>query len=671
MSKIQYLPVDEEDSSAVERVAGLPLVRSLVQGVGSVYGEARTRYPLLGFMGDLSSLGLRFLQLTASERTAPLRDRLQPEIQALNHYACMGLDEMEKNFPALNQSAEEVLSHLKDGLFLTLDDLQVRVTEEVDGMLEKGEQLVDVIWDLLIALQNSPAGRAVTSGLDDVLTRTEEAVALYLPIPPTLRNEFEARAQLYEDDDDDEEPGTWTRVRCLLLSLTLQLYHRALKLREQLQHAIQPLGVAADTVGLTRMVETVVSLLQNLMAFYLAQVKRMAGLRAVALERLSGLVQSLVRLPPVAQLQAQLQALPAQLGEVATGLQELSTLLIQLLINTTPLYNMLEEPTEQELLEYLNQEEPCEEVTARRDCSSTSSLFLKTMDARPRRRRSFYARNRRSSTSYAPDSSSSLFSTTTTPNTTPNTTSTTSSSQGSNVTPTSTPTTISTPTQAPLPANGRKGSMKRGSQPEIDTLRKASLKPEPDTPRKASLKRGSQSELVDTPRKGSLKPGSQPEMDTPRKASLKRGSQPELVDTPHKASLKPASQSEVETPRKASLKPGSQTEMDTPRKGSLKPEMDTPRKGSLKPEVDTPRKGSLKPASQPEMDTPRKGSLKLQLVDTPTVLPPSNMGRRRSSAAEILLTPIIQLVSQSQRALEYFSSNLNQEEDDMEERKEE
>ena len=29
-------------------------------------------------------------------------------VDAVNHYACMGLDNMEKNFPVLNQSAEEV-----------------------------------------------------------------------------------------------------------------------------------------------------------------------------------------------------------------------------------------------------------------------------------------------------------------------------------------------------------------------------------------------------------------------------------------------------------------------------------------------------------------------------------------------------------------------------------
>ncbi|XP_062393946.1 perilipin 6 [Sardina pilchardus] len=422
-------------SNIVQRVAGLPLVCSALQNVSTVYVEVKNRYPLLGFMGDLSSLGLQVVSLMARERAGPLLENLRPQIDAVNHYVNVGLDQMESSFPVLNQSTEEVLCHLKDGFYLTLDDAQMRVIEGLDVVLNRWEQLVDVIWDLLIALQNSSTGRVVTSSLDEVLTRTEDAVHHYLPMPPTMRQEFEFRASLYEDDDDNDEPGLWTRVRWLLLNLSLQLYHRALKLRAQLYRIIQTLEGAANTLGLTKMMEVVVNMLQNLMAFYMSQVNGIRGLRDTALGTLSDLVQTFLKLPPVAQI----QALPAQVGEVATSLRELSRVLIQLLINTTPLYNMvLEQPTEQQLLEYLDQEATSGEPLTPR--SSSNSLFLKAMDSRPRRRRSFYAR-RRGSTGHASDPS------------TPST----------SVTPPA-------PTSAPLPANGRRGSAKRGSQTELDTL---------------------------------------------------------------------------------------------------------------------------------------------------------------------------------------------------------
>lgn len=98
----------------------------------------------------------------------------------------------------------------------------------------------------------------------------------------------------------------------------------------------------------------------------------------------------------------------------------------------------LEEPTEQELLDYLNQEESSGESVR---LGSSNSLFLKAMDGRPRRRRSFYAR-RRGSTGRASDPS----------------------------TPTPPTVTQTAPNPAPLPANGRRGSLKHSSQPEVDTL---------------------------------------------------------------------------------------------------------------------------------------------------------------------------------------------------------
>ena len=57
------------------------------------------------------------------------------------------------------------------------------------------------------------------------------------------------RVQAYEDEDEGDEPGLWTRVRSLLLSLSLQLYHRMMKVREQLQKAVRMLGDAADQVS--------------------------------------------------------------------------------------------------------------------------------------------------------------------------------------------------------------------------------------------------------------------------------------------------------------------------------------------------------------------------------------------------------------------------------------
>lgn len=86
-----------------------------------------------------------------------------------------------------------MVGHLKDALFLTLDDVQLWVVDNLDGALDQLERLADVGRTAVRLLQESEVGRAATSGLDDVLSRLEDATAYYLPLPPTLREYGEFR----------------------------------------------------------------------------------------------------------------------------------------------------------------------------------------------------------------------------------------------------------------------------------------------------------------------------------------------------------------------------------------------------------------------------------------------------------------------------------------------
>lgn len=79
------------------------------------------------------------------------------------------------------------MAHLKDALVLTLDDLQLWLMDGLDGGLEQLEWLLDAVRTAVLQVQDSQVGRAASSGLDNVLSRLEEAAAYYLPLPPTLR----------------------------------------------------------------------------------------------------------------------------------------------------------------------------------------------------------------------------------------------------------------------------------------------------------------------------------------------------------------------------------------------------------------------------------------------------------------------------------------------------
>uniref|UniRef100_A0A3B1J2Q1 Perilipin 6 n=1 Tax=Astyanax mexicanus TaxID=7994 RepID=A0A3B1J2Q1_ASTMX len=386
--------------NALKKVVKLPLVSSAFQMVGAMYVGVKRRYPLLGIVGGVTELSVRSISSAASQRTAPLLERLEPEIGTVNSYALVGLEQLEKSFPILHQSAEEVIERLKDTFFLRLDDVQSRVNVELDGMVDRWEKVLKFTWEVLEAAQATSAGQALTAGLDELLSRSEEAVDYYLPLPPTLQREWEIRVQSYEDeedeeddDDDDREPRMWMRIRCLLLCLYLQMYHRFQKLKERVNTVLEFLGEAADVVGLTGLLEGVWSLLQLLLSLYTAQVQRVQALQSLILAQFSAGVQALKEFPTVQQL----LTLPDQVRTVMDDLLELGQILIQLLINTTPLYDLIQQSSDQNMPEF----ELPDGASPR---SSGNSLFLKAMDGRPRRRRSLYARYaRRSSASGSPE----------------------------------------------------------------------------------------------------------------------------------------------------------------------------------------------------------------------------------------------------------------------------
>ncbi|XP_073340810.1 perilipin 6 [Pagrus major] len=390
--------MSDHQTSAVLRASRLPLVRSALQSVTSAYSDAKGRYPLLGMMGGAAEVGVRSISHIAMTRATPLLQTLEPQIEVANHFALVGLDRLEKNFPILNQSPDEVVGHLKDAFFLTLDDVQVWAMDGLDGALDQLERLADNARAAVLMLQDTQVGRAATSGFDDVLSRLEDATAFYLPLPPTLRREWEMRVQEYEDEDDDDEPSLWTRVRSLLLSLSLQLFHRLMRIREQLQRAVRTLGDAADVVGLGKVLQVVGELLQYLQGLLVALVYRAEGLRELTLNGVKGQAALLAEMRPVRQI----RELPAQIQQLLQDLQELSKILLQLLINATPLYNMLQQPSHQDVEDFLNQEDFMSDSSSRR--SSANSLFLKAMDGRPRRRRSLYSRASASRGSGAPQS---------------------------------------------------------------------------------------------------------------------------------------------------------------------------------------------------------------------------------------------------------------------------
>lgn len=90
-------------------------------------------------------------------------------------------------------------------------------------------------------------------------------------------------------------------------------------------------------MGLLRVLALVEELLNNLQNLLVALVYQTEQLREGSLIGIGNLAAMLVELRPVQQI----RELPVQIQQMLRDLQELSKILLQLVVNVTPLYNMV------------------------------------------------------------------------------------------------------------------------------------------------------------------------------------------------------------------------------------------------------------------------------------------------------------------------------------------
>jgi len=101
------------------------------------------------------------------------------------------------------------------------------------------------------------------------------------------------------------------------------------------QHHVGP--VCFLQVGLSRVLELTSELLQYLQGLMVALLYQAESLRETTLRGIIDRAAMLADMRPIRQV----RELPVQVQQVLRDLQELSKIVLQLVINTTPLYNMV------------------------------------------------------------------------------------------------------------------------------------------------------------------------------------------------------------------------------------------------------------------------------------------------------------------------------------------
>ncbi|XP_028649212.2 perilipin 6 [Erpetoichthys calabaricus] len=333
--------------NAVDRVTSLPLFSTTLRLVASAYIDVKSFHPLMSSVFSIAEKGVKTMTQVATEQATPLLERLEPQITAVNIYACDGLSQLEEKYPVLNQTADELAGHLKSAFYITLDNLQDQLNSKIDSALVQTNTALETTKTTVISRVNtllgSRFGKALVLGLDSVLTLSEELVDYYLPATEEELKHLSlmsSRNFVVTEEDEDEGPYLQDRVQSLIVRMHLRMFHQGVLIWKELKQLGLLLRYYTGQMDSSQLFNALHALAFRILRMYAALINKVQSQQQLALLQLSSLIQALASLWPLHPVLSLAGEAQAFLALVVSDLYNLSMILLQLLINTTPLYDL-------------------------------------------------------------------------------------------------------------------------------------------------------------------------------------------------------------------------------------------------------------------------------------------------------------------------------------------
>uniref|UniRef100_A0A674JLH8 Perilipin n=1 Tax=Terrapene triunguis TaxID=2587831 RepID=A0A674JLH8_9SAUR len=234
------------------------------------YTATKEDHSLIKSVCGVAEMGAKTIATAAVDGVQPILTTLEPQIAAVNEYACKGLNKLEEKLPILQQPADKVISNTKELVSSTVtgtkDAVVSAVTEAKDvvtGMMGKTKETVQgsmdatrsVMTSSMSAVMESSVGQKVVSSIDTLLGKSEELVDFYLPITD------EELGQLASVEQQRQPKSYYVRLGSLSTKLRQRAYQHSLgKVKQvgqstkealfQLQQTIDLIDYAKEAVGL-------------------------------------------------------------------------------------------------------------------------------------------------------------------------------------------------------------------------------------------------------------------------------------------------------------------------------------------------------------------------------------------------------------------------------------
>ncbi|XP_043403427.1 perilipin-3-like isoform X2 [Chelonia mydas] len=256
----------EEQQTAVDRVAGLPLVSSACEMASASYAATKETHPAIKAVCEVAETGVRAITSAAITGARPILDQLEPQLAAANEYACRGLDRLEEQLPILQQPIEKVALDAQDLVRATMvgakDAVCSTVTEAKDAVTsmvgvaqgavqESAEVTKSAVTSSMSTVMSSSMGQMAASGIETALGKCEQLVDHYLPMTEEELAELATTPVEGPGEAPADQRSYYIRLGSLSSTLRQRAYQHALgKMRQARQSTLEALSQLQQIIDL-------------------------------------------------------------------------------------------------------------------------------------------------------------------------------------------------------------------------------------------------------------------------------------------------------------------------------------------------------------------------------------------------------------------------------------
>ncbi|CAM2114691.1 unnamed protein product [Caretta caretta] len=256
----------EEQQTAGDRVAGLPLVSSACEMASASYAATKETHPAIKGVCEVVETGVRAITSAAITGARPILDQLEPQLAAANEHACRGLDRLEEQLPILQQPIEKVALDAQEVLRATMvgakDAVCSPVTKAKDAVTsmvgmaqgavqESVEVTKSAVTSSMSTVMGSRMGQMAASVIDTALGKSEQLVDYYLPMTEEELAELATTPLEGPGEAPAEQRSYYVRLGSLSSTLRQRAYQHALgKMRQARQRTLEALSQLQQIIDL-------------------------------------------------------------------------------------------------------------------------------------------------------------------------------------------------------------------------------------------------------------------------------------------------------------------------------------------------------------------------------------------------------------------------------------